>query len=1070
MTRFTIFILLLILAYDNKGQENSIYGFNSGSDVTGLELNKINVKTTQVKKMGSYSFNKSNQEFPINTKKGLYYIHSYPADGKSVNFITIDIINDTIIDKFNKRGRFSEMQYDCINDKYIGLQHSSIKKNVTLVEVKKDTVKEIGVLFSELEYSFVTGTSTFDPKSDSYYIKINSLNNDEAFLLTINSATGAVKNKKNIPSELFEFEFNCKDNQLYAYGLDSINDSVYIYHYTDTNITRIHKTSFIAVSAPNATIDPITNTFILYGVTKMNPNMSIWELGFFPLDSNTTDSVRYKQLNELNIFQYFKAPSVCTPDANFKFEGVCLNDTTYFTFMGLEAGHFRWDFDDTASGISNESNDIHPFHVFSDTGTYNVKLTTQGCVGQSDTVIEVKIYEKPEIDIPPFIELCPYKPSIITPTGRWEKLSIERGNDMVKLIGDTTLIVRMKDEEKIILKAQNKGCSILDTSYLTSILNEIKLTDNISGPSKICQEVKMVKFINDSEQKNGIWKVENAEIIKKNDSIIVLSALNKNNIQLRYELIDSSNCELSYIEKEINVVNNISSPKINGIDSICLNDKTIYTFSLDSQDSTNYQWTYLNDGVVIDSGLNYLKMDLGKTKSYRHQLIVNSILDKTTFYCLPVSDTFNFFVAHNNQSIMGDSIICDFNKASFKLTLSFADNITWKLNGETAQKSKPSIKFNIDSGLYGSIEVYAQEIYSFGCLNNYKKHIYIENINNIIDLKNTHICDSFYQDTILFKRSSVIDYILNENIHSYSFINDTLFYYSILFNDSLEFNSNIFTVKKTQNCNVNEQKKVTFDLYDPMISVVTTDFSSENRIKIAYNANQDDRNYSKIDMFWNNSDNQQTIKLNVLENPLVINDVDTDASINKFQLGYKNKCNRIVYSDWHDLIKLTPNNKQLIWTSYKKNGIEPQGMQYKLQEIIDEEIIQEKKINSSLNIIRFYENNIKPNYKYRISGELPNGEITYSNIVDIESFIDIFIPNAMSENWNIEGLDKYPYHKIMVFNRWGKKVYTNEGNRYQPWDGTSNGTKLMFATYYYIIDVVSDQKYTFTGDITIFDR
>ncbi|MDB4905051.1 MAG: hypothetical protein JWQ63_4332 [Mucilaginibacter sp.] len=71
----------------------------------------------------------------------------------------------------------------------------------------------------------------------------------------------------------------------------------------------------------------------------------------------------------------------------------------------------------------------------------------------------------------------------------------------------------------------------------------------------------------------------------------------------------------------------------------------------------------------------------------------------------------------------------------------------------------------------------------------------------------------------------------------------------------------------------------------------------------------------------------------------------------------------------------------------------------------------------------------------------------------------IIIPNAFSPNndgindyWNIDALVTYPASSIMVYNRYGQKVYQSTGYA-KPWNGTYNGSQLPEATYYYVIDL-----------------
>lgn len=74
-----------------------------------------------------------------------------------------------------------------------------------------------------------------------------------------------------------------------------------------------------------------------------------------------------------------------------------------------------------------------------------------------------------------------------------------------------------------------------------------------------------------------------------------------------------------------------------------------------------------------------------------------------------------------------------------------------------------------------------------------------------------------------------------------------------------------------------------------------------------------------------------------------------------------------------------------------------------------------------------------------------------------------FTPDNDGENdiWEIVGLDaKYPLNQVQIFNRWGELLYTSViGNyNFNPWDGTFKDQKLPVGSYYYIIELATDQS------------
>lgn len=80
-----------------------------------------------------------------------------------------------------------------------------------------------------------------------------------------------------------------------------------------------------------------------------------------------------------------------------------------------------------------------------------------------------------------------------------------------------------------------------------------------------------------------------------------------------------------------------------------------------------------------------------------------------------------------------------------------------------------------------------------------------------------------------------------------------------------------------------------------------------------------------------------------------------------------------------------------------------------------------------------------------------------------------FTPNgdAYNDTWIIANINSLKKYDVIVFNKWGQKVYEQKDN-YVPWDGNWNGIKAADATYYYIITFEDGKdKKTIKGDVTI---
>ncbi|MEO6849993.1 MAG: gliding motility-associated C-terminal domain-containing protein, partial [Mucilaginibacter sp.] len=84
---------------------------------------------------------------------------------------------------------------------------------------------------------------------------------------------------------------------------------------------------------------------------------------------------------------------------------------------------------------------------------------------------------------------------------------------------------------------------------------------------------------------------------------------------------------------------------------------------------------------------------------------------------------------------------------------------------------------------------------------------------------------------------------------------------------------------------------------------------------------------------------------------------------------------------------------------------------------------------------------------------------TSTSSVFVRVYEKITIPNTFTPNgdqindyWVIKKLITYPECKLMVYTRYGHKVYESNGYA-TPWDGTINGTALPQGTYYYVLDL-----------------
>lgn len=79
---------------------------------------------------------------------------------------------------------------------------------------------------------------------------------------------------------------------------------------------------------------------------------------------------------------------------------------------------------------------------------------------------------------------------------------------------------------------------------------------------------------------------------------------------------------------------------------------------------------------------------------------------------------------------------------------------------------------------------------------------------------------------------------------------------------------------------------------------------------------------------------------------------------------------------------------------------------------------------------------------------------------------NLFTPNGDGSNdfWSVHTKDNASVD-VVVFNRWGKEVYSQR-NYQDDWDGTSNGSPLPEATYYYVITIEGEDE-KLSGSVSI---
>ena len=90
----------------------------------------------------------------------------------------------------------------------------------------------------------------------------------------------------------------------------------------------------------------------------------------------------------------------------------------------------------------------------------------------------------------------------------------------------------------------------------------------------------------------------------------------------------------------------------------------------------------------------------------------------------------------------------------------------------------------------------------------------------------------------------------------------------------------------------------------------------------------------------------------------------------------------------------------------------------------------------------------------------PPGE----KLKDFAVLYNAFSPNkdGINDTWIIYGISEYPDNEMLIFNRWGDRVWAAEGydNAGTVWSGEhENGSLLPDGTYYYLLKIPSLNTY-----------
>lgn len=101
-----------------------------------------------------------------------------------------------------------------------------------------------------------------------------------------------------------------------------------------------------------------------------------------------------------------------------------------------------------------------------------------------------------------------------------------------------------------------------------------------------------------------------------------------------------------------------------------------------------------------------------------------------------------------------------------------------------------------------------------------------------------------------------------------------------------------------------------------------------------------------------------------------------------------------------------------------------------------------------------------------------NGCVAYDSVA-VKIVTAIYVPNAFTPNgdrvndvWRIPALQSYPDAVVVIYNRYGQKIFESKGY-HLPWDGTFKGSKQPMGSYVYLIKPSANAVEYLKGTVTL---
>ncbi len=295
---------------------------------------------------------------------------------------------------------------------------------------------------------------------------------DETFqLFDFNNETAQMSNPLTFPRHVYNdaygIEFSPDESKLYFSSYNFGGNTILMQY-------DIGLPDSAAIINSSVFLDSVSSTSNPYGALQIGPDSRIYTTRSgrpylcrinFPNEAGLAcrfeDSAVLLDNGSGNHLAYLGLPAFIQSffnQANFTWEGHCIGDTSFFAITDTASqDSVFWDFGDPASGVANYSDSFFPYHIYEDTGAYQVSVIGYNNNLNDTTVQEIFIHPLPVPLLPTDTGFCEDYGVNLWP-GNFQSYLWQNGTTDTSFYADTTLSV-------IVEVTDVQGCKATDSTH-----------------------------------------------------------------------------------------------------------------------------------------------------------------------------------------------------------------------------------------------------------------------------------------------------------------------------------------------------------------------------------------------------------------------------------------------------------------------------------------------------------------------------------------------------------------------------------------------------------------------------